>query len=104
MFSGAMLLIRDAEARSTAARQRRPPARRLLIRAERFAAELEEIILEGLPTVPRPLADDIRRFVSAHEWGLVPRLGEPKATLDVLFDFQEHVQSRGGIEVDRFRA
>src|SRR5260370_10669611 len=98
MFSGAILSIRDAEARLAAARLRRPPTRRLMIRAERLAAELEEIILEGLPTVPMPLATDIRRFIAAHDCDLLRGLGEPKATLDVLFEFQEHVQSRRGVE------
>jgi hypothetical protein len=94
MLSEANVSIREASALAEEERQRRMEARFALSRAEELSAELEEVLLEGLPAVPPPLAREIRRFVAEHERAMVHRLGDPVATLDTLFDLQERLQAR----------
>ena len=100
MLNEANLSIREAEARSAEARERRLTARQSLTRAEELSAELEEVLLAGCATVPTGLAREIRRFVAEHERAMVHRLGEPAGTLDALFDLQERLQVRRDAGID----
>jgi hypothetical protein len=93
MLSDAILSIREAETQAGECRARRVAERSALTLAEEYSAQLEELLLDGVTSVPPRLARDIRRFVAEHERRLVPRLSGPAATLDALFDLQERLQA-----------
>jgi hypothetical protein len=74
---------------------RRPPA---LTQAEGYAGQLEELMLEGVASVPAELRGEIHDFVEACSAALARRLERrersPAVLLDALFDLEELLQQQ----------
>ena len=97
MLSDAVREMQRAARADERARARRLGARAELGRAERYAAEVEELLAVERSTVPDTLLTEIRRFVRRHSRRMARALGvepAPARVLDVLFDVQERIQER----------
>jgi hypothetical protein len=104
MIADAIREIRESLRRADHRRRqcRRPPA---LTQAEEYAGHLEELMLEGVASVPAELRGEIHDFIAACSSAFARRLGRheraPVVLLDVMFDLEELLQRQSAAAVRR---
>jgi hypothetical protein len=97
VIADALLEIQARARRDQSELRRRSTARAPLRQAERYAHELEELLLKGQRRVPDQLAEEIRLFVQEQSPENAPSLRDAvwahaHRLLDLLFDLQELFQ------------